>query len=219
PSAVGAGVGNRVAAGIKSGNGVGTAPRDRDRVVVPAVCVRGAPGRRSDDGSGRVVPERKGDHAGDISRLVRAASRLRSASVVGPAVGNGGATGDPGGGVGAAPVDSDGVVVPAVLVGSPGCSGRDVRGRGRVVLERKRDRGARVAGLVGAGSARGCAGGVCAVGQGRGAGGEARSRVRARPADRDRVVVPAVYVRTAAGGGGHRRRGVVELERVRDDGG
>src|SRR5205823_2401304 len=92
------------------------------------------------------------------------------------------------------------------------------RGRSRrVVLDwaRQRERRRGVAGLIGAGPARGDAASVGpAVGE-RGAAHGPRGGVAAAPADRDRVVVPTVYVREAnrrRRGGDRRGRVVLERE-------
>src|SRR5262249_20656733 len=91
-------------------------------------------------------------------------------------------------------------VVPAVVVWRTVCAGGDGWGRG-VEPQREREYG-HVAGTVGAASA---GSGASRVGAGVGQGGRAPSepggRIGAAPADRDRVVVPAVRVR-----GSSRRR-------------
>src|SRR4029077_2222164 len=102
----------------------GPPPALPGRGVVPAVLIGGS-GRRGQDAGrrGRVVLQREGDRRAGVPSLVGTDAASRSASVVGAAVGDRCAGGDPRGCVRAAPTDPDGVVVTAVLIGSPGCSG------------------------------------------------------------------------------------------------
>ncbi len=112
--AVGAAVARR-RAGVDPGGAVGAGEADRDGMVVPAVRVRGARGRRGHGRGRRVVPEpeRARPH---VACEVAAAARDRRRLPVGSAVGRRSAGLDAGERVAAAERVADRVVVPAVRV-------------------------------------------------------------------------------------------------------
>src|SRR5439155_1701712 len=120
---------------------VAAAPRDFDRILVPAAGIRLVIRGCRDAWRRRVVLEQDGGR-GRIARLIGAGPAPSGAAAVGAAVGDGrGAIpgGDARGGVAAAPRDFDRILVPAVGVRLVIRGWRDAWRRG-VVLERVRNR-------------------------------------------------------------------------------
>src|SRR5207245_1103528 len=148
-----------------------------------------------------------------VAGLIRARAARGDVGAIGSAVKQRRTAHGPGGGVAAAPVDRDLVVVPAVYIGWAGGPRRaGSRGRGGV-LEWEGGRG-RIARLVGAGCGHCCVGAVGgAVGGGAGAACDAGGCVAPVPVDGDRGLVPAVRVRAPVGTGSEHRRAGVVLER------
>src|SRR5215212_3527332 len=214
--AVRAGVCQRRASGGSRGRVVAT-PGDRDGLVVPTVVIGPSSRDGLDLGWRRRIEldclgERK--RRGGIAGLIAARPAWGDAPSVGAVVGQRGAARDSRGGVTAAPVDRDLVVVPTVRIGRATGGRRIGDRRGGVVLERKSGR-CSVSRLVGATSARRSAGAFGGAVSQRRATADSGRGVTAGPADRYGLVVPTVVIggpRSASLNGCGRGR--VVLDRV-----
>ena len=212
-----AGVGLRRDARGDPGRGIRPAEGHRERVVVPALRVRGAAGACGHRRPGRVVAEPEGPR-GRVPGAVYAGTVHRGGRVVGAGVALSRDAGiEPRHRVRPAEGDRQHMVVPTVRVGSAGRSRGDDR-PGSVVPERKRPRAGVPRVILAGARHRGVRRVRAGVGLRGDAGLDSGDGVRAGEADRERMVVPAVRIRVAGGSGGDGRVRPVVLEVERERG-